>query len=60
VALPKRRHSNTRTAKRRTHWKLTKPTATNCSHCGQPKRPHRVCGNCGFYGGREIVTPDIA
>jgi large subunit ribosomal protein L32 len=59
VALPKRRHSKTRQAKRRTHWKAKTSTVTNCSHCGQPKRPHRVCPTCGYYAGEEI-TPDIA
>ena len=23
--------------------------------CHKPRRPHRVCGNCGSYAGREVV-----
>jgi large subunit ribosomal protein L32 len=57
VALPKRRHSHTRGKKRRTHWKLKKPSNSLCSHCSQPKLPHRVCPNCGYYDGQEVVTP---
>lgn len=60
MALPKRRHSRARQAKRRTHWKAAKSTTAACAHCGQPKRPHRVCANCGYYGDREVITPDVA
>jgi large subunit ribosomal protein L32 len=51
---PKRRHSKSRTAKRRTHDAL-KPTAiSSCPQCHEPKRPHTVCGNCGYYRGRQV------
>jgi len=55
MAHPKRRSSNSRTGKRRTHWKLTAPTRTECPNCGQPRRSHRVCANCGHYNGREVI-----
>jgi len=57
MAVPKRRHSGTRGKKRRTHWKLRQPGLSSCSHCNSPKQPHRVCPNCGFYDGEEIVPP---
>ena len=57
VAVPKRRISRTRRDKRRTHWKLTAPAVSNCAHCGQPTRPHRVCTHCGQYRGREYAAP---
>ena len=56
MPVPKRRHSNSRTNKRRSNWKLMKPNLVNCSHCHQPRMPHRACPNCGYYGGREIVA----
>lgn len=52
---PKRRHSNQRTRKRRTHWKLSIPGHTKCSNCGEPKSPHTVCSSCGFYAGKQII-----
>jgi large subunit ribosomal protein L32 len=55
MGVPKRRASKARKRKRRTHWKLSTPGMTKCSHCGQMKRPHNVCPNCGHYGGREVV-----
>ena len=56
MAVPKRRHSSTRGKKRRTHWKLKHPGLSKCSHCGQEKLPHRVCGSCGHYAGEEVVV----
>ncbi|MBD3335588.1 MAG: 50S ribosomal protein L32 [Candidatus Eisenbacteria bacterium] len=56
MALPKRRHSRTRQRKRRTHWKLGRPTTAACAKCGQPKRPHRICPHCGHYRGEELVV----
>ena len=57
MPLPKRRHSKTRGAKRRTHWKLSVPNIVECPHCHQPKLPHRICANCGYYKGRQVITP---
>ncbi len=55
MALPKRRHSRTRGAKRRTHWKLVRTGFMACSNCHQPRRPHRICAHCGHYDGRQVV-----
>ena len=54
---PTHRHSKTRSAKRRTHYKATAPSTCVCSNCGEVKLQHRACPNCGFYNGRTIVTP---
>ena len=59
AAVPKRRISRTRRDKRRTHWKAKAPTVVACAHCGQPAMPHRVCGSCGYYRGREYVEPEL-
>ena len=40
---PKRRHSKTRTAKRRTHDALKPVGLSECPQCHEPKPPHRVC-----------------
>ena len=29
---------------------------TECSNCHQKKQPHRVCPNCGFYDGRNVMN----
>ena len=44
--------------KRRSNvWKLATPTnIVKCPQCGEPILAYRVCNNCGFYKGQEIVS----
>jgi large subunit ribosomal protein L32 len=51
---PKRRHSKTRGAKRRTHDALAPVGMSECPQCHERRLPHRVCPNCGFYRGRQV------
>jgi large subunit ribosomal protein L32 len=55
MANPKRRHSKARRNKRRSHDALSAPSSSLCSNCGEVKLPHRVCGHCGYYRGREVI-----
>ncbi|MCD6584065.1 MAG: 50S ribosomal protein L32 [Candidatus Omnitrophica bacterium] len=56
MAHPKRRHSHSRTRKKRTHQKLSIPTLVPCKECGRLKPAHMVCPFCGYYRGKEIVV----
>lgn len=56
MAVPKRRTSKARKAKRRTHFKLEVPGMTACPECGEMKKSHHVCSSCGKYDGKEIVA----
>ena len=55
MPLPKRRHSHTRGAKRRTNWVLQMPELQPCAQCASLRKPHHVCPQCGFYEGREVM-----
>jgi large subunit ribosomal protein L32 len=55
VALPKRRHSHSRTRKRRSHDALTPASVSSCPKCGEPKLSHRLCGGCGTYNDRTVI-----
>ena len=55
MAVPQRRTSKTAKRLRRSHFKLEVTGLITCPHCGAMIRSHRVCPNCGFYGGKEIV-----
>ncbi len=44
-------------SRRAANWKLSPVTTVECSQCHQPKLPHFVCQNCGFYDGRKLIEP---
>lgn len=56
MAVPKRRTSTTRKAKRRGHIKLTVPNMSACPNCGEMKRNHHVCTSCGHYAGKDALN----
>lgn len=56
MAHPKRRHSHSRTRKKRTHQKVSIPTLVQCTECRKIKPAHMVCPFCGYYRGREVVV----
>ena len=33
-----------------------KPLVQECPNCQKPRIPHRVCMNCGFYGGEIVMN----
>ncbi len=55
MAVPKRRTSKSKKRKRRTHYKAAAIALQPCPRCGDPKRPHRVCSNCGYYAGKKRI-----
>jgi large subunit ribosomal protein L32 len=52
---PKRRHSKSRRDKRRANWKINSFNLSKCPKCNQPKLPHHVCLNCGYYEDRVVI-----
>ena len=59
MAVPKRRVSHTRAAKRRTHYKATPATLAACSNCGTTVKYHTVCPECGYYRGKLAIEKDV-
>jgi large subunit ribosomal protein L32 len=55
MGVPKRRVSHARQGERRAHLAISVPQLEECSHCHEPKQPHHVCPNCGYYGGRQAI-----
>lgn len=55
MAVPKRKHSNSRTGKRRAHDAKTARQTQLCPTCSQTVLSHAVCSNCGSYQGRQVI-----
>ncbi|MDR1016908.1 MAG: 50S ribosomal protein L32 [Coriobacteriales bacterium] len=57
MAVPKNKKGRARTHARRSANSVLTPAARSvCPQCGEPKLPHYVCANCGYYDGREIIA----
>jgi large subunit ribosomal protein L32 len=55
MAVPKRKKGRAKTNARRSSHKLTASGVSVCPQCHKAKLPHRVCGECGYYNGKEII-----
>ena len=59
MAVPKKKTSKSKSRSRRAAaWKLEAPSRSLCPRCGAAKVPHVVCGNCGWYHGRQAIDVD--
>lgn len=58
MAVPKKKMSRSRSRRRKAMWKVSAPTIVRCQTCNAPHLPHRVCGNCGSYAGREVLETE--
>lgn len=58
MAVPMRKISKRRTRMRAAHHAITAKNLRDCPQCGTPGPGHRVCGNCGYYGSREVVSKE--
>ncbi|MGH9226043.1 MAG: 50S ribosomal protein L32 [Acidimicrobiales bacterium] len=56
MAVPKKKTSKAKSRSRRASaWTLASPPRSTCPQCRRAKLPHVVCGNCGWYGGRQAI-----
>jgi len=59
MAVPKRKISKARRDKRRSSvWKLDPPALCRCTNCGELIAPHKVCPECGFYKGVQVIKKE--
>ena len=52
MAVPKRKTSKAR--------RDSIPGIVACPQCHEPKLAHRVCKNCGYYDGKQVVKVEEA
>ncbi|MFQ5467233.1 MAG: 50S ribosomal protein L32 [Kiloniellaceae bacterium] len=55
MAVPKKKVTRSKRNMRRAHHALGSNAHNECPNCGELKRPHHLCGACGYYDGREVV-----
>jgi len=59
MAVPKRKTPRSKTRMRRAaNCLLEAPARSLCPICAAVKLPHTVCGNCGWYRGRQMIDVD--
>lgn len=58
MAVPKKRQTRSRRDMRRLSaaYRLTATHSVKCPNCGAPSLPHRVCGECGHYNGKQVAA----
>jgi large subunit ribosomal protein L32 len=56
MAVPKQKTSKERKRIRSAHnFKAHTDPFQECPHCHSPKQPHKVCPNCGYYNGKQVI-----
>ncbi|MEE8453081.1 MAG: 50S ribosomal protein L32 [Thermoguttaceae bacterium] len=55
MAVPKRKHSNSRTGTRRAHDALKARQIEFCVQCSNVVPAHTICPKCGHYQGRKVM-----
>ncbi|MCK4588706.1 50S ribosomal protein L32 [Candidatus Woesebacteria bacterium] len=49
MAVPKKKHTRSRSGKRRGPKKLKLPNLSPCPSCKKLRESHKACPHCGFY-----------
>jgi large subunit ribosomal protein L32 len=59
MAVPRAKTSKARTKRRQSiNMALKAPLLVECGNCGNLTVQHHVCPKCGFYHGRQVITPE--
>ena len=56
MAVPFRRVSKMKKRMRRSHLALSVPGMITCPSYGELTLAHRVCSNCGYYKGKQVIV----
>lgn len=56
MAVPKRKVSKARRNSRKATWTACAPTLVECPHCKAMIKAHTICGECGYYDGKEVIA----
>ena len=59
MAVPKRKKSKSKIRSRKASHTRRTVAAQTCPNCGASQEPHRVCGSCGHYRGRQVLSVEV-
>ena len=60
MAVPRSKTSKAVTKRRRgVNMRLETPNLVACGNCGNLVLQHHICQKCGFYKGRQVITPEV-
>jgi large subunit ribosomal protein L32 len=59
MGCPARKSGKSKVKSRRAQtFKASLPGIVECPQCHEMKLAHRVCKNCGYYNGKEVVASE--
>jgi large subunit ribosomal protein L32 len=56
MAVQQNKKSPSKRNMRRSHDALVAGNPNECSNCGELRRPHHVCPQCGHYDSRQVYS----
>lgn len=56
MPVPKRHKTHSKAKMAGAHKSLKTRSLSVCPHCQEPKLPHRICKNCGYYKDKQILA----
>ena len=56
MAVPKRKVGRIVTNTRRSSHTISAKNTQECPQCHEAKLAHRVCAECGYYNGKEVLA----
>lgn len=59
MAVQQNRKTSSKRNMRRSHDALVAENPHECPNCGNLRRPHHICGSCGYYGKKGNVVREV-
>ncbi len=55
MSVPKHKKTHSKTMMGRSHDALKIAKPATCPKCQSPIKSHKVCPNCGYYKGKQVI-----
>ena len=58
MGVPKKKTTQSRRNKRRSHIHINEEAFTKCTNCGEIIKPYTICPSCGYYKKTQIIKKE--